>query len=601
MPRLELKPHVPHRLQHQPITPPRRLPVAAALRKTLVQGYRFEDFRHDAVAGLIVGLVALPLSMALAIASGVAPQQGLYTAIVAGFITALLGGSKVQVSGPTAAFVVLLAPVAEKFGLGGLALASLMAGVLLVIFGLARFGKFIEFIPYPVVTGFTSGIAVVIATLQVRDFLGLTVAHMPDHYIERVGTLVQALPTARLGDCVIGAFTLLVLVWMPRITRRVPAPLIALLAAALLGWLAPRIGPRFDVLTIGDRFPGGIPRVPPSFGLPWHLQGPNGAPLSMSMEIVYALAGSAFAIAMLGAIESLLSAVVADAMTGRKHDPDSELFAQGVANVVAPFFGGFAATGAIARTATNIRSGARSPFAAMIHALFVLAAVLLLAPLLSYLPMSALAALLLVVAWNMAELKHVLHVLRIAPRSDVLILLACFGLTVIFDMVVAVSVGVVLAAVLFMQRMAEVTGVRLVGDEHPALQIPLPRGVIAYDVAGPLFFGAAQKAMSALQAVHSSAKCVVLNLQAVPVIDATGLVNLESALARLKKSKTLVILAGVQPAPAEVLARAGIVEEPGRLMIRGSFESAVALARAFVAVQDPAEPVGDGPASSAAP
>jgi len=576
------------------------LPVAAALRKTLAQGYRFEDFRHDAVAGLIVGLVALPLSMALAIASGVAPQQGLYTAIVAGFITALLGGSKVQVSGPTAAFVVLLAPVAEKFGLGGLALASLMAGVLLIIFGLARFGKFIEFIPYPVVTGFTSGIAVVIATLQVRDFLGLTVAHMPDHYIERVGTLIHALPTARLGDCLIGAFTLAVLVWMPRITRRVPAPLIALLAAALLGWLAPRIGPRFDVLTIGDRFPGGIPRVPPSFGMPWHLHGPNGAPLSMSMEIVYALAGSAFAIAMLGAIESLLSAVVADAMTGRKHDPDSELFAQGVANVVAPFFGGFAATGAIARTATNIRSGARSPFAAMIHALFVLAAVLLLAPLLSYLPMSALAALLLVVAWNMAELKHVLHVLRIAPRSDVLILLACFGLTVIFDMVVAVSVGVVLAAVLFMQRMAEVTGVRLVGDEHPALQIPLPRGVIAYDVAGPLFFGAAQKAMSALQAVHSSAKCVVLNLQAVPVIDATGLVNLESALARLKKSKTMVILAGVQPAPAEVLARAGIVEEPGRLMIRGSFESAVALARAIVAVQDPTEQV-DGPALSASP
>lgn len=581
--------------------PPRRLPVAAALRKTLAQGYRFEDFRHDAQAGLIVGLVALPLSMALAIASGVAPQQGLYTAIIAGFITALLGGSKVQVSGPTAAFVVLLAPVAEKFGLGGLTLASLMAGVLLVIFGLARFGKFIEFIPYPVVTGFTSGIAVVIATLQVRDFLGLTVAHMPDHYIERVGTLFHALPTARPGDCLIGAFTLAVLGGMPRITRRVPAPLIALLAAALLGWLAPRFGSRFDVLTIGDRFPGGIPRVPPSFGLPWHIHGPDGAPLSMSMEIVYALAGSAFAIAMLGAIESLLSAVVADAMTGRKHDPDSELFAQGVANVVAPFFGGFAATGAIARTATNIRSGARSPFAAMIHALFILAAVLLLAPLLSYLPMSALAALLLVVAWNMAELKHVVHVLRIAPRSDVLILLACFGMTVIFDMVVAVSVGVVLAAVLFMQRMAEVTGVRLVGDEHPALQIPLPRGVIAYDVAGPLFFGAAQKAMSALQAVHSSAKCVVLNLQAVPVIDATGLVNLESALARLKKSKTLVILSGVQPAPAEVLARAGVVEEPGRLMIRGSFESAVALARAFVALQDPAEPVGDGPAPSATP
>jgi len=591
---------VPHRLQHPPLLTPRRLPVAAALRRTFALGYRFEDFRHDAVAGLIVGLVALPLSMALAIASGVPPQYGLYTAVVAGFITALLGGSKVQVSGPTAAFVVLLAPVAAKFGLGGLALASLMAGTLLVVFGLARFGKFIEFIPYPVVTGFTSGIAVVIATLQVRDFLGLTVAHLPDHYIERVGTLVRALPTARLGDCLIGALTLVVLIGMPRVTRKIPAPLVALIVAGLLGWMGPHISPRFDVLTIGDRFPGGIPRVPPSFGMPWHLPGPDGAPLAISMEIIYALAGSAFAIAMLGAIESLLSAVVADAMTGRKHDPDSELFAQGVANLVAPFFGGFAATGAIARTATNIRSGARSPFAAMIHALFVLAAVMLLAPLLSYLPMAALAALLLLVAWNMAELKHVMHVLRIAPRSDVLILLTCFGLTVMFDMVVAVSVGVVLAAVLFMQRMAVVTGVRLVGDEHPALEMPLPRGVIAYDVAGPLFFGAAQKAMSALQAVHSGVRCVVLNLEAVPVIDATGLVNLESALARLKKSKTLVVLSGVQPQPAEVLARAGIVEEPGRLMIRTSFESALALARAFVAVQDPV-PAVEGPIASATP
>ncbi len=569
------------------------LPLAAGLRSAFATGYGACELGRDVLSGLVVGTVALPLSMALAIASGVPPQHGLYTAMVAGFLIAALGGSRFQVSGPTAAFVVLLAPISARFGLAGLAIVTVLAGVVLIGFGVARMGKFIEFIPYPVTTGFTSGIAVVIATLQIKDMLGLTVAHMPEHYLGRVAALARALPTTRLGDLLIGILTLALLVGLPKLTRRVPSPLVALPFAALAAWFMHRGWPSVSVATIQDRFSyvidgvvrPGIPRVPPAFGLPWNLPGPNGGALVWSYDVVQALIGSGFAVAMLGAIESLLSAVVADGMTGNRHDPDSELIAQGVGNVVAPFFGGFAATGAIARTATNIRSGARSPIAAMVHAVFVFAAVLSFASLLGYLPMASMAALLLIVAWNMAEAKHVVRVLRIAPRSDVLVLLTCFGLTVIFDMVVAVTAGVVLAAILFMQRMAEVSGARVVGDEHPSVQLPLPKSVMLYEIAGPLFFGAAQKAMSSLRTVESGVRCVVLNLQAVPVIDATGIVNLESALERLGHARVLVILAGVQPQPREAIARAGIAEVPGRLVIRESFDAAVALARAFVVVQ----------------
>ncbi|MFO0973190.1 MAG: SulP family inorganic anion transporter [Phycisphaerae bacterium] len=326
----------------------------------------------------------------------------------------------------------------------------------------------------------------------------------------------------------------------------------------------------------------GIPLPPPV--LPWNLAGPEGGPLVVTWELFRTLSGSAFAVSLLGAIESLLSAVVADGMTGYKHDPDAELMAQGVGNLVAPFFGGFAATGAIARTATNIRAGGRSPVAAVVHALFVLGAMVSLAPLLGHLPMAALAALLLVVAWNMGEFKHVYRMARIAPGSDVAVLLTCFLLTVLFDMVVSVSVGFVLAAVLFMRRMVEVAELRLIREDHPAVQLPLPAGVMLYEIAGPLFFGAAQKAMSSLRTVRPGVRCVVLNLSDVPVIDATGLVNLESTVERLNHAGVYVILAGVQSAPAEALRRAKILESPGRLTIRGSFEEAVAAARAWAVV-----------------
>lgn len=558
-------------------SPPWYTALAPALRRTLREGYGWRDLRDDLLAGLVVGVIALPLSMALAIASGVPPQYGLYTAIVAGAVTALCGGSPVQVTGPTAAFVVVLAPVAATYGLSGLLLATLMAGALLMLMGFARLGRLIEFVPFPVTTGFTAGIALVIATLQLRDFLGLQVDELPEHYIERVYVLGYALPTLRWPDLLIGAITLLVLLILPRFVRRMPAalvalPLAAVLAVALAQWL-----PEFGVETIQSKFKG-IPQQPPQFVFPWDVSDPEHPPVPVTLDTLRRLMPSAVAIALLGAIESLLSAVVASGMSGKEHDPDGELIAQGMGNLVAPFFGGFAATGAIARTATNVRSGARSPIAAVFHAVFLLVGVLLAAPLLGYLPMAALAALLLVVAWNMSELRHVFHTLRVAPRGDVLVLVTCFGLTVIFDMTIAVSVGVVLAALLFMRRMAEVTGVREVARPMTGATPDLPPGVVVYEVAGPLFFGAATRAMSALRRVDRSICVVVLDLRAVPVMDATGLVNLESALGRLHQSGIYTVLAGVQAQPLGLMARAGWKHRDWMSVFR-SFEHGVEVAR----------------------
>ncbi len=547
-----------------------------ALREAFRGGYRGRDLRADLMSAMVVGTVALPLSMALAIASGVPPQYGLYTAIVAGALTPLLGGSALQVTGPTAAFVVLLAPVAHAHGLNGLLVATMLAGGLLVAMGLAGMGKLIQFIPYPVVTGFTAGIAVVIATLQLRDFFGLSVAEMPEEYLARVAALARALPTARWGDTLVGAVTLGLLLGLPRVTRRAPAPLIALPVAALFAWGITHLWPGTAVDTIQSRF-GGIPQTLPHPALPG-LTGPDGTALDLR-----ALVGPAFAIGMLGAIESLLSAVVADGMSGKRHDPDAELLAQGVGNLVAPLFGGIAATGAIARTATNIRAGGRSPLAACFHALFVLAAMVVLAPALGYLPMAGLAALLLLVAWNMSEARHALRVLRVAPLADAVVLASCFALTVVFDMVVSVSVGVVLAALLFMRRMAELASVRLAGEDHPGLSTPLPPDVLLYEISGPLFFGAAQKAASALRSVGDHVRVIVLDMRSVPCMDATGLVNLESALDVLRASRKLVVVAGVQAQPLHLMAKAGWRHRPW-VKVLGSFDESLATARELAGI-----------------
>ena len=563
---------------------------AAALRAVIRTHYDVAAFRSDVMAGLVVGLLALPLSMALAIASGVPPQHGLYTAIVAGAVTAVLGGSRVQVTGPTAAFVAVLVPVASHFGLGGLLVATAMAGVLLVVLGVTGMGRLVEFVPFPVTTGFTAGIAVVIATLQLPDFLGLTVAHMPEFYLAKLRALAAALPTLRPAELGVGLVTLAVLVVWPRVSRRVPAPLVAIAIGGVFAYGLGLAGPDLDVATINTRFTydiggvtrAGIPRLPPQPVLPWRMPGPDGEPLVLGFALIRALAPAAFAIAMLGAIESLLSAVVADGMTGHKHDSDAELVAQGIGNMVAPFLGGFAATGALARTAANVRAGARSPLAAVFHSIFLLVAVVAVAPLLGYLPMASLAALLLVVAWNMAEWRHFAHTVRRAPRSDAAVLLICFGLTVVFDMVVAVTAGVVMSALLFMRRMVEVSGTRLIGPEHPELDVPLPRGVLLYEIAGPLFFGAAQKALAAITVMERrEVRTVVLDVRSVPALDATGLVALESLIKRLNGRSVKVILAGVQPQPMRVLARARWHNRRGLLRIFRSFDRAITLARHY--------------------
>jgi SulP family sulfate permease len=563
------------------------LQLGIALRKTFRDGYRGRDLRADLIAGVIVGIVALPLSMALAIASGVPPQHGLYTAIVAGSVVAVLGGSRVQVSGPTAAFVVLLAPISAKYGLGGLLLATNMAGVLLIVMGAARLGRLVEFVPYPVTMGFTAGIGAVIATLQVKDLLGLNTGPLPEHFLEKVAALARALPTARWEELLIGLLTIGLLLLWPRVTRKVPAPLVALGAAAIAAAALERLVPGFQVATIDRRFTyvldgtvrHGIPRVPPPFGWPWDFPGPDGKPMGFSLDLMRELAPSAFAIAMLGAIESLLSAVVADGMIRRRHDPDVELIAQGAGNLVSPFFGGISATGAIARTATNIRSGGRSPFAALFHAVFVLLAVLLLAPLLGHLPMASLAALLLIVAWNMSDAHQVVRTARTAPRSDVLVLAACFTLTVVFDMVVSVTAGVMLAALLFMRRMAMVSDVSLVADPHRVLKQELPRATVLYEVVGPLFFGAARRAMAALHRVDQTVKVVILDIRSVPIIDATGLVNLESAVRRLVDGGAAVVIAGIQPRVRAALEKARLGD--GRVALCATFDEGIERARAF--------------------
>lgn len=539
------------------------------------------------LAGLVVGIVALPLSMALAIATGMPPQNGIYTAIVAGSVIAFAGGSRVQVSGPTAAFVAVLLPITAQYGPGGLMLATLMAGVLLLLMGLARLGRLIQFVPYPVVTGFTAGIGLVIATGQLKDLLGLTGVTQHPHFHETVADLVEHLDTLNLPDLLVGIVTLLLLVWLPKLIERVPAPLLAIGSVAAVAALLRSVLPEFDFVTIADRFSyevdgrsvPGIPPWLPSFAWPWDVPGLDGEPVGLDWAMLRDLLPSAFVIAFLGAIESLLSAVASDAMSGHKHDPDAELLAQGTGNVLAPFFGGFAATGAIARTATNVRAGAVSPVAAITHAVFLLFAVLALAPLLGELPLASMSALLLMVAWRMADIHHFRRVVRSAPASDTLVLLTCFGLTVAFDMAIGVTSGVLLASLLFMRRIADMTGVRLIGSEHPRIPVTIPPGVIVYEIEGPLFFGAAEKAMTALQSIHKEARALVLDLGGVPVIDVTGLVNLQSVLDRMRSSGVPVILTSIHARVAPSLAKAGVREDGRWLFVREDLGAGIRLAQ----------------------
>jgi sulfate permease, SulP family len=510
---------------------------------------RRSEFARNLAAGVIVGVVALPLAMAFAMASGATPASGLYTAIVAGLATSLLGGTRVQISGPTGAFIAVLAGITSQYGVAGLQLATLMAGVILVVMGLARLGGVIKFIPNPVIVGFTSGIAVIIFVGQWKDFLGLHPAASGLHFHEKVIVLVQALPQLDPATTGIGFLTLTILVsasrWFENIPllRRVPGPLLAMLAAvALQEWF------RFPgVATIGSAF-GGIPRELPAFAWP-----------SLSLTQAIALVGPAFAIALLGAIESLLTAVVADGMTGSHHDSNQELIGQGAANILSPLFGGFAATGAIARTATNIRNGATSPVAGIAHAGFLLLVILLLAPWAAHIPLAALAAILFFIAWQMADLPLINRLLRSAPVSDRLLTAITFFLTVFVDLVVAVNVGVVLASLMFMRRMAENVQIEAQPfDDSAGEDVVLPANVLVYRIDGPLFFGAAEKLERAIERAQLGIDIVVIRLGRVPFMDATGMYTLAEIVRRLQKRHVRVMLCGIHDRVREPLESAGV-------------------------------------------
>lgn len=574
--------------------PSQDLLFAAALRETFRNGYGRAGLLRDVIAGITLGVIAIPLAMALAIATGVPPQHGLYAAIVGGLVIAVSGGSRFNISGPTAAFVAILLPIVAAHGIGGLLVATVMAGIILVAIGLSRLGRLVEFIPYPVIIGFTAGIGVVIASLQLKDFLGLEVTGTHEHFLDKMYALLLALPSAHWEEALVAALTLAIMLLWPRLKSVLPAHLMALAGGTAAALLLAYLIPDFSVATIGSRFSWtlngesgvGIPPFLPAFVLPWNLPGADGNPLGLDFALIRTLLPSAFAIALLCAIESLLCAVVADGYTGTRHNPNAELVGQGLGNIAAPFFGGITCTAAIARTATNVRVGAVSPISGVVHALMVLAVLLLLAPVLSYVPMAALAALLLVVAWNMAEPQHVVHMIRVAPRPDVLVLLTCFVLTVFFDMVLAVGVGMVLASALFIHRMVALTGSQLISPaQHPHLA-QLPAHAVVYDVNGPLFFGAARQALESLgHLAGDKIRVVVLDMTDVSTIDMTGLVAFKSLRDRMRQRGLVLVVCG---APAHVrakLERIGIDAEPGVLYFAAGYEQALAACEEFGAAK----------------
>lgn len=556
--------------------------LAIALRQScLDEPYSVARFGRDLIAGITVGIIAIPLAMALAIASGVPPQHGLYTAIVAGIVIAVTGGSRFSISGPTAAFVVILYPVAQQFGVGGLLMATLISGFFLVAMGMARLGRLIEYIPPSVTLGFTGGIAIVIATLQIKDFFGLTVAEMPETYVGKVEAMALALPSWQWGDTLVGVATLAVLLLWPRLRLPVPGHLPAVLVGVGLGVGLHSVG--VDVATIGSKFSYtladgtqgmGIPPIAPTLMMPWSLPGPDGAPVVWDLAAIQRLLPAAFSMAMLGAIESLLCAVVLDGMTGRKHSSNGELVGQGLGNILAPFFGGITATAAIARSAANVRAGATSPISGIVHALVVLAAILVLAPWLSWLPLSAMAALLLLVAWNMSEAHKVVDLIRRAPRSDVLVLLVCLSLTVIFDMVIAITFGVILASLLFMREIAKMTRLHNLA-EHKRYASEVPAQTLIYKINGPLFFAAAERVFDELLAQVKDHKALILQMEAVSILDAGGLSAFQQFARRMAKAGVPLKVAELQFQPLKTLARAKVRPVPGELEFYGSLEEAI--------------------------
>jgi SulP family sulfate permease len=534
-------------------------------------GYGLRDFRADALAGLTVAIVALPLAMALAIASGTSPEKGLHTAIIAGFLISALGGSRVQIGGPTAAFIPVVFVVIQKFGYGGLILCTLLAGLMLIAAGLLRLGTLMKYMPQPVITGFTAGIAVGIFSSQVKDALGLRMGTPPAEFIPRWNAYAEHIGTAQAPAIVLTLLCLGVILALRRWRPNWPGFLIALAACTAVGFALP-------AETIGTRF-GTLPSALPSFEFP-HI------PFERTRELL----PSSLTIAFLAGVESLLSAVVADGMIGGRHRSNAELVAQGVANSASALFGGLPATGAIARTATNVRAGARSPIAGMVHAALLLVFMLVLAPWMRYVPLAALAAVLLVVAWNISEVEAFRHTLG-APKGDRLVLLLTFFLTVFFDLTVAIQAGLVTAAFVFMFRMAdafEVTsGVKLVeenGEDAGDLsqRERLPAGVEAFQISGPLFFGAANRLDDLLDQFRVPPKVFILRMRLVPIIDASGVHALQALVERCQRRGIMVIVSGLQPQPRRILSQMRLRPHEGALHFADNFDSSLELARELI-------------------
>lgn len=549
--------------------------------KHALQDKRAGSLQADILAGLTVGIIALPLSMALAIATGVPPQHGLYTAIIAGIVTALAGGSSVNISGPTAAFVVILLPIVHQFGLGGLLISGFIAGVILLLMGVFRLGQLIELIPFPVTLGFTAGIGVVIATLQIKDFLGLQYGATDGHFIDTLSAIFHALPSARWQETLIAMITLAVLLLWPKARSKVPGHLVALIVGSCVAWLLSHYLNDFSVATIGSRFSyqidgvpyAGIPQALPTWVWPWQLPDAQGQPIGMSFALIRQLMAPALTIAILGALESLLCAVVADGMSGKKHNSNDELIGQGIGNMLVPFFGGIPATAALARTAANVRAGGSSPLAAVVHALFIMIAILLIAKILAFIPMASMAALLIMVAWHMSDAKVFILSLRSAPRDDLAILLSCFGLTILFDMSLAVGIGLGLAAILFIRKSIDLTESRVL-HQHTELHKLFPKQVAVYEIYGPLFFGTAQKALRNITRVDPEVRVVVLDMADVSMLDMSAISALRTIVKNLDAARVALIINELGPKMQGMLKDAHVVSRWQPIAFSSSLEEA---------------------------
>jgi sulfate permease, SulP family len=530
--------------------------------------YTRQDFSADLLAGVTVGLVALPLAMAFGIASGVTPQAGIYTAIVAGFLISALGGSRMQIGGPTGAFVVIVAGIVAKFGVAGLALVTMMAGAMLIVMGLTGLGSAVKFIPRPVTIGFTNGIALLIASTQIKDFLGLKTGEVPSAFLPRMQVLLEGIRTVSWPAVAVSVGSLAVIVLLPRFTKRIPGSIVAMLGCTVLVALA-----GLPLETIGSKF-GGIPSAFPKFSLP-----------AFQLAHVLPLFPSALTVALLAAVESLLSAVVADSLSGTRHNSNVELVAQGVANLVSPLFGGIPATGAIARTATNIRAGAKTPIAGVIHAMTLLIVLVAAAPLARYIPLATLSAVLVVVAYNMGEWREIGTIMRLSP-ADIAVWAVTFALTVFADLTVAVEVGMVLAALLYIYRISQTTTVEPVtkeyirdGRPHILQDKQVPWNVSILRIHGPFLFGTTQKLADATANLDAFPAVVIVRLRNMTALDATGLHALEVFAQRLRKSGRTLLLCGARDQPARLLHQADFVEHVGQENIVPHVEAALARAR----------------------